>query len=182
MPIWQKTEEELQQDNIPPPFWAFAWAGGQALARYLLDHREIVAGKRVLDIGTGSGMTAIAAKLAGAAHVTASDIDTLAVTAVELNAALNEVSLKVISQDVLCEPMPSFDVFIVADLFYERALAESVMVFCQKAKQQGATVLIGDPKRNYFPVDAFTCLETYQVDVTRELEDTLIKRTGVWRL
>lgn len=182
LPIWQKTEEELQQHNIPPPFWAFAWAGGQAMARYLLDHRTTVAGKSVLDIGTGSGITAIAAKLAGAAEVLASDIDPLSVQASELNADLNEVALSVTDANVLERPPLAHDVYIIADLFYERQLAEQALSFAKLAKDQGASVFVGDPQRSYFPADQFTCRATYEVQVTRELEDADIKKTSVWQL
>ena len=182
LPIWQKTEEQLQQQNIPPPFWAFAWAGGQALARYLLDHREIVEGKQVLDLGSGSGLTAIAARRAGASVVLAADVDPLSVIATELNAELNRVAIDVTSQNMLESSAGGYDVIIVADLFYERELADQVLAFVRSAKEQGATVLVGDPKRSYFPMDEFTALETYEVDVTRELEDALIKKTSVWQL
>lgn len=182
LPIWQKTEEQLQQQNIPPPFWAFAWAGGQALARYLLDNKDLVAGKRVVDLGTGSGLTAIAAKQAGADAVTASDIDQLSVVAARLNAELNNVAIEVTDQDLLQSLPAHLDVCIIADLFYERALAERAMAFARQAQADGALVLVGDPKRNYFPEADFTCCATYEVAVTRELEDALIKKTSVWRL
>lgn len=182
LPIWQKTEEQLQEQNIPPPFWAFAWAGGQALARYLFDNAELVAGKRVLDIGTGSGITAIAAKLCGARAVTATDVDPLSVLATQLNAALNRCEIDVSCANVLGEDPRSHDIYIVADLFYERELANQALAFAKAAKENGAVVLVGDPKRSYFPVSDFTCLETYEVTVTRELEDALIKKTSAWQL
>lgn len=182
LPIWQKTEEQLQQQNIPPPFWAFAWAGGQALARYLFDNVDVVAGKQVLDIGTGSGLTAIAAKLCGARKVTATDVDPLSILAAQLNATLNQCEVDVLGHNVLAYE-PSFnDVIIIADLFYERALAESALSFAKSAKAQGAVVLVGDPNRSYFPASEFTCLQRYEVAVTRELEDALIKKTSVWQL
>jgi predicted nicotinamide N-methyase len=179
--IWQKTEDELGALNVPPPYWAFAWAGGQALARFLLDNGEWVAGKRVLDLGSGSGLSAIAAAKAGARSVLAADIDAMALAAVALNAAANDVAIETISDDLLaCLPAPA-DVLLVGDLFYERALAHRVLAYIEAAAAQGVPALVGDPKRNYFPTDRFATLAEYQVPVTRDLEDAEIKRTAVWR-
>ena len=182
LPIWQKTEEELGELNVPPPFWAFAWAGGQALARYLLDTATLVAGKSVLDLGTGSGLTAIAAMQAGAASVLAADIDRLALAAVALNAELNDVTVAVTADDLLAHPPEPAGVILVGDLFYERQLAERVTAYIEAAATAGALVLIGDPKRSYFPQGRFERVAEYEVPVTRELEDSEIKRTSVWRL
>ena len=182
VPIWQKTEEELGEMNVPPPYWAFAWAGGQALARYILDTPGLVAGKAVLDLGCGSGLTAIAAAQAGAASVLAADIDRLALAAVALNAPLNDVSIATTDADLLARPPETFGTVLVGDLFYERELAARVTTFIEEAAAGGATVLIGDPKRSYFPMDRFTRVAEYQVPVTRELEDAEIKRTSVWRI
>jgi predicted nicotinamide N-methyase len=182
LPIWQKTEEELGQMNVPPPYWAFAWAGGQALARYLLDTPTLVTGKSVIDLGTGSGLTAIAAKHAGATTVLAADIDDLALAAVRLNAVLNDVVLETTSDDLLAHAPAPADVILVGDLFYERELAQRVSAYIEAAAASGALVLIGDPKRSYFPAGHFTLAAQYQVPVTRELEDVEIKRTSVWRL
>lgn len=182
VPIWQKTEEELGELNVPPPYWAFAWAGGQALARYVLDNRELIAGKPVLDLGSGSGLSAIAAAYAGAASVLASDIDEFALAAVRLNAANNGVTVATTSADLLAAPPQKYGAVLVGDLFYERELASRVLVFIEQAAEHGAIVLIGDPKRNYFPVGRFSLAAEYQVPVTRELEDAEIKRTSVWRL
>jgi predicted nicotinamide N-methyase len=181
LPIWQKTEEELGELNVPPPYWAFAWAGGQALARYLLDNRRLVAGKSVLDLGSGSGLTAIAARRAGAHSVLAADIDPWAIAAVELNAAVNGLGVATTAADLLGAPPPAVDVILVGDLFYERALAASVLAFIECADERGAQVLIGDPQRSYFPRGRFEKLAEYAVPVTRELEDADIKRTAVWR-
>lgn len=181
LPIWQQTEEQLQQQNIPPPFWAFAWAGGQALARYILDNPLLVKGKCVADIGTGSGLAALAAKYAGADKVMASDLDPLSVIAAELNGELNKLPISVTAENILEAPPSGFEVYIIADMFYERGLAETALNFAQSAKAQGATILVGDPQRNYFPTDVFTRLATYEVAVTRELEDALIKKTSVWQ-
>lgn len=182
LPIWQKTEEELGEINVPPPYWAFAWAGGQALARYLLDNPALVAGKSVLDLGTGSGLQAIAAKLAGGGYVLAADIDRLALTACGLNGAANGVTFETTSDDLLVSPLPRhFDVILVGDLFYERQLADRVSLLIDREVAAGSLVLIGDPQRNYFPKDKFEAVQRYEVPVTRELEDALIKRTAVWR-
>ncbi len=182
LPIWQKTEEELDAMNLPPPYWAFAWAGGQALARYLIDNPALVAGRRVLDLGSGSGLAAVAAAKAGAAHVLAADIDALAVAAIKLNASANIVELEATSEDMLDAPPDGFDVLLIGDLFYERQLAGRVLAFADTAADRGALVLAGDPRRNYFPQDRFRQLALYPVPVTRELEDAEIKRSAVWRL
>jgi predicted nicotinamide N-methyase len=182
LPIWQKTEEELGEMNLPPPYWAFAWAGGQALARYILDNPTMLAGKRVLDLGSGSGLTAIAAMQAGAAEVLAADIDRMALAAIHLNAAANGAAITTTAENLLDKPPPAFDVVLVGDLFYERTLAAAVARFIEVAAGQGALVLIGDPQRNYFPKGRFACAAEYRVPVTRELEDAEIKRTAVWRL
>jgi predicted nicotinamide N-methyase len=182
LPIWQKTEEELGELNVPPPYWAFAWAGGQALARYMLDNASLLAGKRVLDLGSGSGLTAIAAMRAGAGEVLAADIDRLALAAVRLNAKLNGVEVGTTAEDLLAGTPEKWDVVLVGDLFYERALAEHVTQFIEQAVARGALILIGDPQRNYFPKGRFTAAAEYRVPVTRELEDAEIKHTAVWRL
>lgn len=182
LPIWLKTEEELGEINVPPPFWAFAWAGGQALARYLLDNPGVVAGKTVLDLGCGSGLTAIAPMLAGARSALAADIDELALVATRLNAAVNGVVVKTTSADLLSGAPKPFDVTLVGDLFYERAMSEHVLAYIEAAAKGGSLIMIGDPQRNYFPRDRFSKVAEYNVPVTRELEDNEIKRTAVWRL
>lgn len=179
--IWQKTEEELGVMNVPPPYWAFAWAGGQALARFLLDNRVWAAGKRVVDLGSGSGLSAIAAARAGARFVLAADIDAMALAAVALNAAANDVAIETTRDDLLADLPAPADVLLVGDLFYERALADRVLAYIEAAAAQGVPALVGDPERNYFPTCRFTALAEYQVPVTRDLEDGEIKRTAVWR-
>ncbi len=181
LPIWQKTEDELGELNVPPPYWAFAWAGGQAVARYLLDNPEICRGKSVLDLGAGSGLSAIAAAKSGARSVLAADIDALALAAADLNARANGVAIKLTSADLLAAPPAGEAVVIVGDLFYERALADRVIAYIDLAKAQGSAVYIGDPKRSYFPEGRFRKLAEFQIAVTRELEDAEIKRTVVWR-
>ena len=182
LPIWRKTEEELGEMGLPPPYWAFAWAGGQALARYILDNGDLTSGRTVIDVGAGSGLSAIAAAKAGARHVDASDIDAIAVTAIGLNAGANGVSIAATSDDWLGGAPPPADIVLVGDLFYERPLAERVMTFVQAAAARGSLVLVGDPRRNYFPTEAFTAIAHYEVPVTRELEDAEIKRAAVWQL
>ena len=181
VPIWQKTEEELGEMNVPPPYWAFAWAGGQALARYLLDSPALVAGKRVVDLGSGSGLTAIAAKMAGASSVLASDIDLYALASIRLNAAANGVIVATTPDDLLGSTPAPAGVVLIGDLFYERQLADRVLSFAERAKMAGSLVFIGDPQRNYFPKGRFEKLADYQVPVTRELEDAEIKNTAVWK-
>lgn len=182
VPIWQKTEEELGKIGLPPPFWAFAWAGGQALSRYVLDHPELVRAKRVLDLATGSGLVAIAARKAGARSVLAADIDGFACAAARLNAQVNDVAIDISDEDLLQEVPAAFDVVLVGDLFYERALAERVHSWLVEARAKGAAILIGDPGRSYLPKSALTHVIDYNVPVTRELEDAEIKRTAVWRI
>ncbi|MBS0249751.1 MAG: methyltransferase [Proteobacteria bacterium] len=181
LPIWQKTEDELGELNVPPPFWAFAWAGGQAVSRYLLDNQDICRGLPVLDLGSGSGISAIAAAKSGASNVVAADIDPLALAACAVNAAANAVTLHTTDRDMLSAPPPRKAIVIVGDLFYERELADRVVRFIDGAKDEGCSVYIGDPRRSYFPEEKFTPLAEYQVPVTRELEDFEIKRTTVWR-
>ncbi len=182
LPIWQKTEEELGQINVPPPYWAFAWAGGQALARYVLDNCALVADRSVLDLGAGSGLQAIAAARAGAREVLAADIDALALAACHLNFEINGVAIDTTAEDLLSAPLArNWEVILVGDLFYERELAAKVMTLVDEAVAQGSLVLIGDPQRKYFPKDRLELLARYEVPVTRELEDAEIKRTAVWR-
>jgi predicted nicotinamide N-methyase len=182
LPIWRKTEEVLGKLDLAPPYWAFAWAGGQALARYIIDHPSFVKGKRVLDLGSGSGLTGISALLKNAESVLAADIDPVALVAIAINAAANDVSIETTADDLLARPPGRYDVILVGDLFYERQLAERVLAFIEEALANGALVLIGDPQRNYFPRGRFEPVAEYRVPVTRELEDAEIKGTAVWRL
>jgi predicted nicotinamide N-methyase len=179
VPIWQKTEEELGEMGLPPPFWAFAWAGGQALARHVLDHPEIVTGKRVLDLASGSGLVGIAAMRAGAATVLAADIDAFALTAIAMNADANDCDIVTTGVDLLSSTPQDFDVILVGDLFYEKATAARCMTFL---RQSTAEILIGDPGRSYLPRELLMSVAHYQVPVSRDLEDSEIKNTSVWRL
>jgi predicted nicotinamide N-methyase len=178
--LWLKTEEELAEIGLPPPFWAFAWAGGQGLARYVLDHPETVKGKHVLDFASGSGLVAIAALKAGAAEVTAADIDPFCETAVRLNMRANGVSATFSSADHVGE-YRGWDVILAGDVFYEKPFADRLIPwFCDLARQ-GADILVGDPGRAYLPKEHMQALAVCQVPVTRALEDAEVKRTTVWR-
>ncbi|MDB5454654.1 MAG: nicotinamide N-methyase [Caulobacter sp.] len=181
-PIWTLTEEALVEIGLPPPFWAFAWAGGQALARYVLDHPETVAGKTVIDFATGSGLVAIAAMKAGAKRVLAADIDSFCQAAVSLNAQANDVEVAFTDLDLLDASPPAADVLLAGDICYEKPMAEGVMAWLAVGRAAGATVLVGDPGRSYFPKTGLIKLAEYQVETTRELEDFAVKRTGVWTL
>jgi predicted nicotinamide N-methyase len=178
VPLWRATEEELEKMGVPPPYWAFAWAGGQALARYLLDHPAMVAGKRVLDIGSGSGLVGIAAQKAGAASVLAADIDAFSCTAIRLNATANGCEIAV-TQDDLIGRDGDWDIILVGDLFYERPLAERLLAWL---KPLDRPALLGDPGRNYFPKSGVERLALYNVQTSRDLEDREIRETGVYRL
>jgi predicted nicotinamide N-methyase len=181
LPLWEKTEEELGKIGLPPPFWAFAWAGGQALARYVLDHPEAVAGRKVLDFASGSGLLAIAAMQAGAAEVLASEIDAIAGAAIAMNAEANGVRIATTGADLIGSAA-DFDVILVGDMFYEKPLAERLFPWLVSLQRRGANVLIGDPGRSYFPQTSLARLATYEVPVTRALEDSEIKKTSVWEL
>ena len=181
-PLWLKTEDELGQIGLPPPFWAFAWAGGQALARYILDNPALVVGKRVLDFASGSGLVAIAAARAGAATVLAADIGDFAREAMALNAAINGVVLEIAAEDVLGRYDHEADVVLAGDIFYDRDIATRVLTWLQGWHTRGAIALVGDPGRTYLPKEALTLLATYEVPVSRDLEDLEIKKSSVWGL
>jgi predicted nicotinamide N-methyase len=181
-PIWRMTEDELGAIGLPPPFWAFAWAGGQALARYILDHPGEVAGERVVDFATGSGIVAIAAARAGAAAVLAADSDPFCAAAVALNAAANGARLDFTDADLLDAAPPAAGLILAADICYEQPLADRVMAWLTAARAAGARVLIGDPGRSYFPRSGLVKLAEYRVPTTRELEDAEVKRTAVWKI
>lgn len=181
-PIWRLTEEELGEMGLPPPFWAFAWAGGQALSRWVLDHPQEVSGKRVIDFAAGSGLVGIAAMKAGAASVLCADIDPFCEAAVRLNAEANDVVLDFTDSDLLLAPPPDVEVILAGDVCYERPMTERVLAWLAAARANGTRVLIGDPHRTYFPREGLTFLAEYRVPTTRELEDQEIKRSSVWAL
>jgi predicted nicotinamide N-methyase len=185
--LWERIELTSGQADQDPPFWAFAWAGGQALARYLLDHPETVRGRHVIDIASGSGLVAIAAARAGAATVTAYDIDPLAVAAIEVNADANTVTVQAVCADILADNAPedtwnSAAVVLVADAFYQRELAAKVTRFVEQARARGAAVLVGDFGRAYLPRDRLTPLASYDVSGLNVLEDSDVKSTTIWAL
>lgn len=179
--LWQKTEDELLLINLPPPYWAFAWAGGQALARYVIDHAEIVRGKTVLDFGAGSGLAGIAAAKAGAARVDAADIDEFAHAAILINAEVNGVTITICAEDQIGRD-GGWDVVLAGDVCYERPMAEKVTRWLGQLAQRGAQVFVGDPGRAYLPQANLTQLAEYRVPTTRALEDQEIRRTSVFSM
>jgi len=184
LPIWQATEADLARHGLPPPYWAFAWPGGQALTRHLLDHRELVAGRRVLDFAAGSGLSAIAAAMAGASAVAAADIDPFARAAIALNADTNGVNVALIEEDILGSSgdWPSdWDVILAGDVCYERPMAERVAAWFTVLANAGRLVLIGDPGRSYLPGSGLREIARYQVPTSLELEYCTLRETVVWR-
>jgi predicted nicotinamide N-methyase len=177
--LWIRTEAELQASGLPPPFWAFAWAGGQALARWIGDHRDQVTGRRVLDFASGSGVVAIAAALAGAANVEASEIDPFAQAAIALNASENHVAVEVLAEDVIGTDR-GWEVVLAGDVAYERDMAAAVFAWLEDLARRGARVFVGDPRRSYLALDRLECVAEYSVPTARALEDADIKRTGVF--
>ena len=182
VPLWQSTEAELAASGLPPPFWAFAWAGGQGLARYLLDNPEITAGRRVLDFAAGSGLQGIAAARSGASSVMASEIDRFAVAAIGLNAALNDVEIIVQEADVVGRTDGPWDLVLAGDVCYERPMALQVEAWLKALAAAGTEVLIGDPGRCYLPRDGLERITAYSVKTTRELEDSDLRNAVVWRV
>lgn len=181
-PIWQASEDALARGSVPPPFWAFAWAGGQALARYLLDHPREVAGREVLDFGAGSGIVAIAAALAGAARVTAAEIDPFAAVAIAVNAALNGVAVRVVTDDLLMAEPGFWPVIAAGDVCYEQPMARNVTTWLRRRAAAGSLVLLADPGRAYRPLTGLCERALYRVPTSRELEDRDIRETTVWQV
>jgi predicted nicotinamide N-methyase len=180
VPLWRKTEEELEAEGVPPPYWAFAWAGGQALARYVLDHCDSVAGRDVLDFGSGSGLVGIAAVKAGARAVLAADIDAFALAAIAINAEANGVGLASTGDDIIGRA-GAWKTVLIGDMCYERPLAERIVAWLTELARSDALILLGDPGRSYFPKSGVEKLATYRVQTTRELEDREIRETSVYR-
>jgi predicted nicotinamide N-methyase len=181
-PLWHATEATLARSQLPPPYWAFAWPGGQALARHLLDHPALIAGKNVLDIGAGSGLVAIAAKEAGAARATAAEIDAFALAAIRLNAALNAVAIETESRDLIGGSDSGSELILVGDMCYERPLADRLTAWLRQLAARGATVLMGDPGRAYLPKDGLREIARYNVPTSLDLEDRVLRETLIWQL
>ncbi len=182
VPLWQATEADLARTGLPPPFWAFAWAGGQALARYVLDQPTVVAGKRVLDFAAGCGLAGIAAAQAGAVRVECAEIDPFAAAAIRLNAAQNRVTIEVCEDDLVGAANPGWEVILAGDVCYERPMADSVDAWLQGLAAAGTTVLLGDPGRSYLPKTGLERVVAYAVKTSRELENTDVRNAVVWKL
>jgi len=181
-PIWQATEDALARSGLPPPFWAFAWAGGQALARYLIDHSAEVTGRSVLDFGAGSGLVAIAAAKAGATAVLAAEIDPFAAAAIAANAALNDVDITVQTEDLLDTVDACWEVVTAGDVCYERPMADRVMGWLRGMAACGSLVLLGDPGRTYSPSQGLFERGRYLVPTSRELEDRDCREAAIWQV
>jgi predicted nicotinamide N-methyase len=180
-PIWEATEATLEANNLPPPYWAFAWAGGQALTRFLIDHPDWVKGKRVLDFAAGSGLSAIGAAKAGAAQTQAAEIDDFALAAIALNARVNNVAIELVREDLIGVE-PRWDVVLAGDVCYERPMAEKVIAWFRALASRGVAILMGDPGRAYLPQSGLLEVARYQVPTSLELEDRTQRETIVWRL
>jgi predicted nicotinamide N-methyase len=176
LPLWHALQVETGDEDAPLPYWAFAWGGGLAIARYLREHPQSVEGRRVFDLATGSGLCAIAALRAGASEAIAADIDAYAVAAVEINARANGGRVGVVRRDVLDEEPPDVDVILAGDCWYEARLAERVLPWLRRAQERGIDVLVGDPGRRYLPTDALLERAAYDVRTTTELEDLALKK------
>ncbi|HYD29475.1 MAG TPA: 50S ribosomal protein L11 methyltransferase [Azospirillaceae bacterium] len=181
-PLWEATEETLERFNVPPPYWAFAWVGGQAVARLVLDRPELVAGKRVLDFASGSGIAGVAAAKAGAARVVSAEIDAFALAAIRLNAEANGVTLEVTGDDLVGGPLAGFDVVLAGDVFYEKPMTDRVEPWLRSLAAGGAFVVVGDPGRAYLPKQGLEFLARTPVPTTIAIEDREMRETTVWRL
>lgn len=180
-PIWQATEEWLAEQNIEPPFWAFAWPGSQVLARLILDGAIAVAGRRVLDFAAGGGLAAIAAARAGAARVEAAEIDPLAIAATHLNAARNGVTVEAATGDVVGAAR-RWDVILAGDVCYEAPMTGHIMPWLRRLAAEGAEVLLADPGRAYLPKAGMEAIARFSVPTTRELEDRDTREVTVYRV
>jgi predicted nicotinamide N-methyase len=179
---WEAAERAFGPAAGRPPFWAVPWVGGQALARYLLDHADAVAGRRVLDFGAGSGLCAIAAAMAGAARVAAAETDPIARVACSLNASLNRASIDIVDEDLFGRDLAGYDVVLAGDLWYERTLAEKVTPWLRRLAGGGLNVLIGDRRRAYFPKGGIEPLAVYDVATSTDVEPATMTSAGVWRV
>lgn len=182
--LWHKTQIELDQMDLPPPFWAFAWAGGEALARFILDHPESVKDKTVLDFASGSGLVAIAAKKAGALAVTANDIDAFAIQAIILNSQLNQVEINSLHQNLLNDDLHEnhyWDIILAGDIFYDKAMSQAIIPWLQIMAQKGCIILCGDPERYYVPKEIMSLRASFMLDVSTAIEETEQKQTHIWQ-
>jgi predicted nicotinamide N-methyase len=183
LPLWHAVQIETGDPDAALPYWAFAWAGGLAVGRYLREHPEAVAGRRVFDLASGSGLCAIAALRAGATEATGADIDPFAIAAIERNARANRQRVTGLRRDVLDDDEPpDVDVILAGDCWYEAGLAERVLPWLRRARDQGIDILVGDPGRRYLPVEEFVELAVYEVRTTTELEDLERKRGWVYAM
>jgi predicted nicotinamide N-methyase len=181
-PLWQMTEERLRQGDLPPPFWAFAWPGGQGMARYILDNPELVRGKRVVDFAAGCGIASIAAMKAGAKSAIAVDIDPLALHAIQLNAGNNNVEVALCEGLDFTKPFTKADVILAGDICYEQAMSTALTRWLRLCIERDVLVLMADPGRAYVPQDGLTKLASYDVPVSRDLEDKDMRTVTVWRM
>ena len=184
VPIWQATESWLEEQNVDPPYWAFCWPGGQAIARYLLDNPEQVHGKRVIDFAAGSGVSSLAAARAGAQSVMANDIDVLSLVAARLNGEANGVAFNVSAEDWLAGPdgTPDTDVLIAGDVCYEREMSLRALAWLRSHARLGRLVLLGDPGRNYFSAQGLEERARYDIPTSLQLENRGMRETVVWRV
>ncbi len=180
-PIWQATEDWLAANNVAPPFWAFAWPGSQAIAREILDHPALVAGRRVLDFAAGCGLAGLAAAKAGAASVEAAEIDPLAIAATRLNARQNGLELRLVEGDVVGSAC-RWDIIFTGDVFYEAPMTRHILPWLLAMAEAGADVLVADPGRAYLPREALTEIARYDVPTSLELEDQPQRRTVLYSL
>lgn len=184
VPIWQATEAWLEEKNVDPPYWAFCWPGGQAIARYLLDNPGLVAGKRVIDFAAGSGVSSMAAARAGAASVIANDIDRLSLVAARLNASANGLAIATSNEDWLAGTpgTPEADVVIAGDVCYEREMSVQALAWLRSHAEKGRLVLLGDPGRNYFSAQGLEEHGRYEIPTSLQLENRGMRETVVWRV
>jgi predicted nicotinamide N-methyase len=184
VPIWQATEAWLEEQNVDPPYWAFCWPGGQAVARYLLDNPERVRGKKVIDFAAGSGVSSMAAARAGATEVIANDIDLLSLIAAKLNAEANGLSVATNAEDWLAgaDATPDTDVVIAGDVCYEREMSVRALAWLRGHANAGRLVLLGDPGRNYFSAQGLEELARYEIPTSLQLENRGMRETVVWRV
>ncbi len=184
VPIWQATEAWLEEQNVDPPYWAFCWPGGQAVARFLLDNPDHVRGKRVIDFAAGSGVSSMAAARAGAAAVTANDIDALSLVAARLNAEANGLVVATSAEDWLAGPggAPEADVVLAGDVCYEREMSVRALAWLRSHANAGRLVLLGDPGRNYFSAQGLEELARYEIPTSLQLENRGMRETVVWRV